>query len=304
MTLSQFLLETGPEGANMTNATSGSSASSLAGGTTTFRGAAAAHGSFGGEFINVAAAQTYRRWPFAAVTKQGQVSVVLEYINPGETVDMVGVVNASGTRRLVVRVMSTGLLRINAGAGNYDLVTAGTISVGTKFRVAFEFNGGSTTASSIQAHVYVESSAGSKIWNAPVGNEVNITNGDLSVDDLVGVEVGVLSNTASSRTVRADDIQVNNGAGSRIPDYAAPLATPVLTLTAQTDPTTIGGTDGTATVTWPAVPGAASYDAYAAPGGSPVQGDFVLFDDNVTSPFTFTGLSAGTRSLGIKAKSA
>src|SRR6188768_1478169 len=105
MTLIQNLLETGPEGANMTNATSGSSASSLAGGTTVFRGAAAFHGSFGGEFINVAAAQTYRRWSFAAVGKQGQVSVGLEYINPGETTDLAGLVNAAGVRRLVVRIM-------------------------------------------------------------------------------------------------------------------------------------------------------------------------------------------------------
>lgn len=297
MALTQFLLETGPEGANLTNATSGSNASSLAGGTTIFRAAAAAHGNFGGEFINVAAAQTYRRWPFAAVTKQGQFSVVLEYINPGETIDLAGLVNASGARRLVVRIMSTGVIRITAGAGNYDLVTAGTITAGTKFRVAVEFNGGSTTASSIQARVYTETSAGSKLWTNPIGTEVNTSTADMSVDDLVGLEVGVLTNTASSRTVRADDIQVNNGAGSRIPDYAVQLAAPVLTVT-PTNAT--GASDGSVQTSWEAIPGANHYE-YALVSGTVTSG-FVATDLNAVSPKISTGLAPGTYTVAVRAK--
>lgn len=302
MTLSQFLFETGPAGANMTNGNSGSSASSVGGGSTVFTTAAAAHGTFGGEFTNVAASQTYRRWPFAAVTKTGQVSVVLEYINPGETVDLVGLVNSGGVRRATVRVMSTGIIRLTAGSGNYDLVPAGTITVGTKFRVAFEFVGGSTTASTLQGRAYTASTPG--VYDNAIGSAVSTTTADLSVDDLVGVELGILSNTASARTMRADDLQINDGAGSRIVDYAAPLGTPVVTVAAQVNPTTIGGTNGTVQVTWPAISGATAYDAYVATGGTPAQGDFTLVASSVTSPYTFTGLSAGIRAYGIRARSA
>ena len=81
-----------------------------------------------------------------------------------------------------------------------------------------------------------------------------------------------------------------------------PLATPVVTLGAKTDATSYGASDGTQTVTWAPIPGAASYDAYTAPGGSPTQEAFALAAAGVTSPHVFTGLSAGTRSYGIKAR--
>jgi hypothetical protein len=55
-------------------------------------------------------------------------------------------------------------------------------------------------------------------------------------------------------------------------------------------------------VTWRAVTDAVSYEAWQAAGSSPAQGDFVRVATGVTSPYEFTGLSAGTYSYGIKAK--
>lgn len=97
-----------------------------------------------------------------------------------------------------------------------------------------------------------------------------------------------------------DDIAYNDGATSYIgPSTTTPLATPVLTITGQTDPTTPGGTDGTVTVSWPAVTGAVRYQAGSAPGN--VTSGFTVVNTNVTSPYTFTGLSAGAVTVAIMA---
>lgn len=95
-----------------------------------------------------------------------------------------------------------------------------------------------------------------------------------------------------------DDLALNPGATSYI-GISTPLATPVLTITGQTDPSTPGGSDGTVTVTWPAVAGAVSYQAGTAEGD--VTTGFSVVATGVTSPHTFTGLSGGAVTLAIQA---
>lgn len=84
------------------------------------------------------------------------------------------------------------------------------------------------------------------------------------------------------------------------PVISAPLATPVVTLVSVSHPTTTGGTDGTATVSWPAVANADHYEAGIATGD--VSAPTSTVSTSATSPFTFTGLGAGVKSLFIKAK--
>lgn len=224
MALSQFPLDAGPEGASATNANSGSSASSLGGGTTVYAASAAAQGPFGIAITNVASSQTYRRWPFAAATKIGQVSFVYTHLTPGVTLDFAAIVNAAGNRRLSARVTDTGIIRMVDTSGTaFNLVGAGVISAGTKVRIAFEFTGGSTTASSVTAQAYIQSVPGK--WDSAVGSAVSTTTANLSVDDLVGFEFGVMTAVASVQVVRGDSIQLNNGTGSRIPDYSPAITT-------------------------------------------------------------------------------
>lgn len=85
-------------------------------------------------------------------------------------------------------------------------------------------------------------------------------------------------------------------------DVTSQLTTPTVTVGTITNPSTIGGSNGTTVVSWPAVSGATSYDAYIATGSTPAQGDFTLVASGVTSPYTYTGLTAGTKSFGIRAK--
>lgn len=81
------------------------------------------------------------------------------------------------------------------------------------------------------------------------------------------------------------------------------LDTPQTTLVSQTPTSGPGLSDGTATISWPAVSGATGYSAHRATNPNPVEGDFVQVAASVTSPYTFTGLGAGQYALGIRAKS-
>lgn len=82
--------------------------------------------------------------------------------------------------------------------------------------------------------------------------------------------------------------------------YAIPLANPVVTISNRTNPTTVGGSDGTITITWPAIAGADHYEAAIAPGS--ITSGFTASDTNATSPKTFSGLGAGTYTVAVKAK--
>lgn len=96
--------------------------------------------------------------------------------------------------------------------------------------------------------------------------------------------------------------QTDDTGSALIGPFTNPLSTPTVTLGTTTNPSTIGGTDGSQVVTWGAVTNATSYDAYKATKASPAQSDFTLVASGVTSPYTFTGLAAGTYSFGIMAK--
>lgn len=80
---------------------------------------------------------------------------------------------------------------------------------------------------------------------------------------------------------------------------AVPLPTPVLTAGAKVNASTHGGSDGSQVVTWPPVAGAGRYAARKNDGSGPV-----IVSEDVTSPFTFTGLAAGAHELAIRAYSA
>lgn len=113
-----------------------------------------------------------------------------------------------------------------------------------------------------------------------------------------GLQLGTGTQTA---TAYFDDPGYDTAATGLIPGVTVLLDTPVVELGAATYTSGPGEADGTQEVTWGAVSGAASYDAYIADGSSPAQGDFTLVEAGVTSPYTFDALGAGSYSYGIKA---
>lgn len=78
------------------------------------------------------------------------------------------------------------------------------------------------------------------------------------------------------------------------------LPTPVVTISSQQNPTSIGGTDGSITATWPAVAGATTYTAGIANGPDQISG-FVVVSTSATSPYVFTGLAAGQYTVAVQA---
>ena len=228
MALNQFLFESGPDGAALSNGNSGSTASSLGGGTTTYAATMAAHGSFGARFENLSNASTYRRWPFGASTTNFQFSGILTYPGqPAQTIDVGAFVTTSGSRKLTVRIDITGQLRIVSASGvAYALVEAGDLSAGMKIRITTQAVGNSTTAASIYAKAYSESTPG--IWDTPIGNTIAVTNADLGIESLVGFDAGVVSFASTPYVIGWDDLQLRDEiGGGEIPDYDSAGSAPV-----------------------------------------------------------------------------
>lgn len=113
------------------------------------------------------------------------------------------------------------------------------------------------------------------------------------------------ADTVGPVVITYENSQAVNGAAFllEVPteDAPVPLETPNVSVISYVDP--VPGTPGTATVSWPQVSGASSYDAYmVTQEEEPVQTDFVVHQTDVNSPYTFTGLNAGRHWLGIQAK--
>ena len=300
MALTRYLFETGPDGATLTNANSGSSAASVTGGSVSvFSATHKAHGNFGARFTNASGLNSYRRYPFAATATTWQFSGVFTMpTTPATSFGILGFPNSGGSWRLQLVINTESRLVVSDAGGNTTQITS-PLTVGAKYRITLQVVGGSTTSSSVIAKLYSESGGA---WTTQTGSTWTSSTVNTNTDNVVGADIGVLTSVATAYTVGWDDIQVNNGAGSEIGDIVEQLATPVVTLGATTNPSTVGGSNGSQVVTWPAVPGASSYEAWIANGSSPAQGDFTLVATGVTSPYTFTGLTAGERAYGIKAK--
>lgn len=303
MTLVRYLFETGPQDAALSNGNSGSVASSLTGGgTAVFDAAKKAHGNFGARFINAAANAAYRRWPFAAPATTWQFSgvVTLPATHPSENVSLAMFPRADGNGRLYIGVNSTGNLYVSGpGAAGITNVTSTPVTAGAKYRVTIQCAGGSTTASVVTVKVYAEAGGA---WTTQHGTTWTSSTFSTGTEEVVGVDLGIASARATAYTVGWDDIQLNDGAGSEIADIVTALNTPEPVLGTVVHPTTVGGTNGSVTISWGAVSGATSFEAVKAAGASPAQGSFTVVATGVTSPYTFTGLAAGEWALGIRAK--
>jgi hypothetical protein len=237
MTLNQFTFEglgaaayspsgrtavQGPaDGDTISNTNSGSSTSSMGGGTHTFRTAMAAHGSFGYQVVNASGVGSYRRWNFAAATTEWQASVVVTLPSawPLQNTSIYAFPNAGGTGRFGISLTATGGLFVQdvGSAHTATIITGGTLSLGGKYRIVTQAVGGSTTASQVTIKVYSNTGSG---WTNQVGSTYTASNWNMGTDQAVGIDLGVNSSPgAIVLTMGFDDIQINDGTGSEIGDY-------------------------------------------------------------------------------------
>lgn len=303
MALTTYLFENNTEGTALTNGNSGSVASSLGtGSSAVFAAAMKAHGSFGARFINGASANAFRRFPLSTASTQWQFSgvVTLPASTPTENVAIAGFPRADGNNRIVIGINANGRVYVTGvgGAGIADVITT-SLTPGQKYRITVQCLGGSTSASIVTVKVYSQTSGS---WTTQVDTTWSSSSFNTGTEAVIGVDIGIVTARSTSYTVGWDDVQLNDGAGGEIGDVVDALPTPVVTLGATTHPTTAGASDGSQVVSWPSVSGASSYEAWIASGSSPAQNAFSLVAVGVTSPYTFTNLSAGVWSYGIKAK--
>ncbi len=194
-------------------------------------------------------------------------------------------------------ITSTGKIQFveaNGSGTALNISSSGSLSAATPYVLMILIDKGANTFSAV---AYPR---GSTTVTASISGTLGGAMKDAS--NLQQVRWAIGTATSLSYLDTNSDFAVGHGDWLARTDVITLLDTPTVTLGSVTNPTTIGGNDGTAVVSWPAVSNATSYDAYLATGSSPAQGDFTLVASGVTSPYTFTGLNAGDKAFGIKAK--
>lgn len=234
MSPTQYGLDAGPEGAAVTNASSGSSTASVGtGASTVYAAASKAHGLFGVLATAPANTNAYRRWLMAAPATTWSFSGVVHLPASAPTGPVVffQFPNAAGSARLAVRVESTGRIQVlgRASSSFHTLAEAADITWGAKYRLMLEVVGGSSTASSVVGKLYRESSPGSGAWTTQVGSTLSVSTVDTGTDAVVGVDAGLANTNHGGASVGFDDLQLLDGSAVEIPDYTVPNAPPVVT---------------------------------------------------------------------------
>lgn len=302
MTLVQYLFETGPQGTSLTNGNSGSSGASMgAGSTGIFDAAVAAHGAFGAKLTNGAGVNAYRLFPMAATNTNWQMSGVITVPSsaPAANVTVGQAYNSGGSGRVSLYVDTSLRLGISGSGGATPTLISPALTPGGQYRVTLQVQGGSATASVVTAKVYSKTGGA---WNTQLGTTYNSTTFNAGTDAVVGFSVGIVNSPATTISVGWDDLQLNDGAGSEIGDIVTALPEPTITVGTITDPSTVGGTDGSVRVSWPAVSGAGGYSAWRAPGHDAADNTLVQVSPSVTSPYDFTGLAGGNYTVAIRSE--
>lgn len=303
MTLVRYLLDAGPQGAAVSNANSGSSTAALSGGASIFDVAVAAHGPFGMKVTNVAGSTAFRRYPFAMPTRTFQASVIVTIPTlPASGNQMfINFVNvAAGSSRVTAGVNSAGRIVFQGqGGATTQTLNTFTVAAGDKVRLYVDFVGGEANASTLTVKAFAHAGG---TWVTQLGSTHTTSAFHGGVDDIAGMDAGIISSSASVVSVGIDDIQLNDGIGPEISDYVEPIPDPVLVHLGSTQPTGVGTADGTKTIAWDNVPGAGSYESLIAEGFDPPESAFDIVDESVISPYTFTGIPVGVWSFGIRAK--
>ena len=261
----------------------------------TYQTAAATHGALGAR-TSAVAEQAYIRVAIpTGATAAVRAYLRLPVIPTGIDYGIITLGNSGGTHATLL-INGDGKLRLRDKAGIVWTATPALLP-NTVYRVEVAALAGSAVDNStLRCDYYLGDDT------TPVATGYTSTTANLGAAQTFDRALIGRQNAASAVVLDIDTL-----AWAAQSDYigppSVPLATPVVTLGAKTDATTQGGTDGTQTVTWPAIPGAASYEAHIALGTpAPTQGDFTLKAAGVTSPYTFTGLPAGQHAYGIKAK--
>lgn len=297
MTLVQYGLDTGPESTVLTTANSGLSDKSPANTTDiTFAAAAKAHGAFGARASTPAGASRFARFKFAGAVSNTTWAfsgvVDLPDAPVGNAVEFFGFPNASGSKRCYVRIENTGRIQFvgRAGSSFHTLLEAVDVTWGAKYRITLVVQGGSSTASVVQGKVYRENTPGSGAFTTQVGTTLSVSTVDTGTDAVIGVDAGVTNTSAAAAVVGFDDLQLNDGSTSEIPDFVLPNDPPVVTAGAAQSVSA----GATVTLAFTATDGDGSIASRATTFDYPTSGAPTITGGTGNSP-SFTAGAAGSR---------
>ncbi len=251
---------------------------------------------------------------FSVASSKGRVSLQPAY-------DRQAWLNGISSANVVVRVALSSSSAYSGSAQNFTIVGRKVGSTYYQARVRIESgllrlytmrDEAALTGSTTISHNYV---AGEVIWCelSVTGTGPTTIAAKMWLDGSAepsSYQQSTTDNTAGYQVAGAIGLRANIGASAAAAalsfgNYNATdpttstLDTPVVTLS-QVSPTTIGGSDGSVTATWLAISGANHYESCLVTGT--VTSGFTADDANATSPKTYTGLSAGTYTVAVRAK--
>lgn len=286
MTLKQTLIATQPDGTAATTGNTGAaSITSNGGSSVTWQGGKL-------QFITVASQTNLIRTNLnaaASTEMQETAKFTTPPSNPTAAVVVWAGRSTSPSARLCdLKWTQTGSLTFtDSTTTTTQILATGALSFSTEYVVKIDLVGGTTTNGIVDIRIET-------VGGVLIGSAFHITNANLTVNNFGAYDLG---STNPAMTYSWRHTQSNDGAGGYIADYVAstPLAAPVVTVTNITNPSTVGGSDGSVTVSWPAVPSAVSYEVSSDAATSFTAGTAG------TSPYTFTGQSAGTKNYAVAA---
>lgn len=215
MTMTRYLFDTGPEGADLTTTNTGANQVNRGtNATAVFAAAMASAGGFGAKFT-ANAANAIARLLGDAGNNQYAFSGVLTTpdVAPNSTeLTVLSFRHASGVIARL-RVDSAGRWFVTDSASKYypgAAAQATALPWGTKYRVEVVITGGSTSAGAFTVHFY----SGSTLVLTISGTDANFT-----ANPIVGVDIGNHSGVAVQQTVGWDTIQLDSGKTTEIGEY-------------------------------------------------------------------------------------
>lgn len=306
MTANVHTFESGTNGTALTAAlawadpTGATIAVTGTGGSATISTAQAAHGSRSAKFVSSADSSTcYTAKTISSTSLAITTKIWIETLPSANTSFLW--VGFGSSQRWSVELTNTGKLEFrddaNANKWNTSVNTSvGTVPSGQWVRVELYVTLGATTGT-FRLVAYSGDST-TPLTNLDSGT---MTAQNTGADSYTTIRYGSKTSTnVNTGSMYFDDFDYNETATGLIGPYVEVLGTPVATVTGTTHPSSIGGTNGTATLSWGAVAGAASYDACLRTGT--VTTGFTATATGITSPYVFTGLAAGPYTVAVRAK--
>jgi len=254
--------------------------------------ATAKFGQTGLRFVNAGNTQN-ARFPLNAASNQAQFTFWYKTLAalPSANFTAFAARHSSGRAFSVLEATNGAIIFSPATGASSTILAAGTTTRSQWVAIQISATGASTTASTATVKAFNE--AGTQL-----GSTLNATAQDFTANNISAFD---LSSGSIAGDMMIYGVRANDGAGSPLAPYepAVELETPVVTVTDHTNPTTVGGSNGTITIEWDPVDGADRYEAAIAEGV--VTSGFSASDIDATSPHVFTGVEAGEFTVAVRA---